>query len=350
MIKSYLNRSGKKINRHGRRGDDMSAFWSGKRVFITGITGFVGYWLAEHLLQRGAFVVGLVRDSVPQSNFFRCRLGDRITTVAGALEDFFLLERTLNEYDIDTVFHLGAQTQVGIANRSPLATFETNIKGTWNLLEACRVHVAVRRIVVASSDKAYGDQTVLPYTEEAPLQGSHPYDVSKSCTDLLASTYFNTYGLPVCITRCGNIYGPGDTNPNRLIPGIITWVLNGDPVVIRSDGTLVRDYFYVRDAVNAYVMLAENMESKSVIGEAFNFSSGLRINVLEMTKKILAVMNKPDHPVRVLNEAHGEIREQYLANDKAVRLLGWQSIYGLDKALIETVGYYKSLRTDPGVV
>ena len=322
----------------------MSTFWTNKRVFITGITGFLGYWLAEQLLERGAIVVGLVRDCVPQSNFFRCGLGDRIITVAGALEDYALLERTLNEYDIDTVFHLGAQTQVGVGNRSPLATFETNIRGTWNLLEACRVHASiVKRIVVASSDKAYGDQTILPYTEEAPLQGSHPYDVSKSCTDLLSSTYFNTYDLPVCITRCGNIYGPGDTNLNRLIPGIITWVLKGEPVVIRSDGTLVRDYFYVKDAVNAYVMLAENMEAKAVFGEAFNFSSGLRINVLEMTKTILAVMHKPDHPVQVLNEAHGEIREQYLANDKAGRLLGWQAAHSLEDALSETVDYYSKL-------
>jgi CDP-glucose 4,6-dehydratase len=325
----------------------MSGFWTDKRVFVTGVSGFVGYWLAEQLLERGAFVVGLVRDWVPQSNFVRCRLRDRITTVTGALEDYALLERTLNEYDIDTVFHLGAQTQVGVGNRSPLATFEANIKGTWNMLEACRVHASfIKRVVVASSDKAYGDQAILPYTEDAPLQGSHPYDVSKSCADLLASTYFNTYGLPLCITRCGNIYGPGDTNPKRLIPGIITWVLKGEPVVIRSDGTLVRDYFYVRDAVNAYMMLAENMEAKSVIGEAFNFSSGLRINVLEMTKKILAVMNKPDHPVRVLNEARGEIREQYLTSDKAVRLLGWQSAYGLEEALSETVGYYSKLLSE----
>jgi len=325
----------------------MSSFWSDKRVFITGITGFVGYWLAEQVLKNGATVVGLVRDCVPQSNFSRCGLGDRITTVAGELEDYSLLERTLNEYDIDTVFHLGAQTQVGVGNRSPLATFETNIRGSWNLLEACRVHTSlVKRVVVASSDKAYGDQPTLPYTEDAPLQGSHPYDVSKSCTDLLASTYFNTYGLPVCITRCGNIYGPGDTNLSRLIPGIITWVLKDEPIVIRSDGTLVRDYFYVRDTVDAYVTLAENMEAKSVLGEAFNFSSGLRINVLEMTKKILAVMNKPDHSVQVLNEARGEIKDQYLSSEKAAKLLGWHSAFGLDEALAETVTYYKTLLAD----
>jgi len=325
----------------------MSAFWSEKKVFITGITGFVGYWLAERLLEQGACVIGLVRDCVPDSNFSRCRLGDRITAVSGALEDYGLLERTINEYDIDTVFHLGAQTQVGAGNRSPLATFETNIRGTWNLLEACRMHASmVRRVVVASSDKAYGDQKILPYTEDAPLQGSHPYDVSKSCTDLLASTYFNTYGLPVCITRCGNIYGPGDTNLARLIPGIITWVLKGEPIVIRSDGTLVRDYFYVRDAVSAYVLLAETMEARSVLGEAFNFSSGLRISVLDMTKKILAVMNKTNHPVQVLNEARGEIRDQYLCNDKAARLLGWQPAFGLEEALSETVDYYARMLQD----
>jgi len=322
----------------------MKTFWTDKRVFITGITGFVGYWLAEHLLAQGACIIGLVRDSVPSSNFSRFRLGDRIITVGGALEDYALLERTINEHTIDTVFHLGAQTQVGVGNRSPLSTFETNIRGTWNLLEACRVHAStVRRVIVASSDKAYGDQETLPYTEDAPLQGSHPYDVSKSCTDLIAFTYFNTYGMPVCITRCGNIYGPGDTNLNRLIPGIITWVLRGEPIIIRSDGTLVRDYFYVRDAVSAYTTLAEKLEVQSLAGEAFNFSSGLRISVLEMTKKILAVMNSPEHPVSVLNEAQGEIRDQYLSNDKARKLLGWQPAHGLEDALAETVGYYAQL-------
>jgi CDP-glucose 4,6-dehydratase len=336
--------SGVKTNQPGKCGGDMSMQWSGARVFITGITGFVGYWLAEALLERGACVVGLVRDCVPESNFSRCRLGERIVTVAGALEDHALLERALNEYEIDTVFHLGAQTQVGVGNRSPLATFETNIRGTWNLLEACRMHATrVRRVVVASSDKAYGDQKVLPYTEDAPLQGSHPYDVSKSCTDLLSSTYFNTYALPVCITRCGNIYGPGDTNLSRLIPGIITWVLKGEPIVIRSDGTLVRDYFYVKDTVKAYLTLAESMDDPSVVGQAFNFSSGVRINVLDMTKTILSVMNRHDHPVHVLNEARGEIRDQYLSNDKAARLLGWHPVYSLEDALSETVQYYARL-------
>lgn len=322
----------------------MDSFWSDKRVFITGVTGFVGYWLADYLADNGAFVVGLVRDCVPQSNFSRFRMADRIATVAGTLEDYSLLERTINEYDIDTVYHLGAQTQVGAGNRSPRATFETNIRGTWNLLEACRMHAAkVRRVLVASSDKAYGDQAVLPYTEDAPLRGSHPYDVSKSCADLLASAYFTTYGLPVCITRCGNIFGPGDTNINRLIPGIITWVLRGQPVEIRSDGTLVRDYFYVKDAVSAYVMLAEKMEMKALAGEAFNFSTGQRVSVLDMTRMILSVMQCPDHPVRILNEASGEIRDQYLANDKAKRLLGWEPAYGLEEALAETVAYYQQL-------
>jgi CDP-glucose 4,6-dehydratase len=223
-----------------------------------------------------------------------------------------------------------------------LSTFETNIRGTWNLLEACRVNASiVKRVVVASSDKAYGDQEKLPYREDAPLKGTHPYDVSKSCTDLLSYTYCNTYGLPVCVTRCGNIYGPGDTNANRLIPGTIMAVLKNLPVIIRSDGTFKRDYLYVQDAVSAYVTLAEQMGPKGLAGEAFNFSSGQPLSVLDMTTRILAVMGAPDHPVQVLGEARGEIRDQYLANDKARDALGWLPAYSLDHALRETVDWYR---------
>lgn len=321
-----------------------SGYWEGKNVFITGCTGFIGYWLAEELLNRRATVTGLVRDVVPRSNFCRCGLGERINTVSGTLQDYFLLERALNEYEVDTVFHLGAQTQVGVGNRSPLATFETNIRGTWNLLEACRVNSdTVQRVIVASSDKAYGDQEVLPYTESAPLQGRHPYDVSKSCTDLIASTYFHTYGLPVCITRCGNIFGPGDLNVNRLIPGTILSVLRETPVVIRSDGTMRRDFLYVKDAVGAYLLLAEKCDELRLGGESFNFSNGCHISVIEMTNLILRTMGCPDHPVEIRNEARGEISDQYLSMEKAKRVLGWEPQYELDRAIAETAESYRAL-------
>ena len=254
-----------------------------------------------------------------------------------------MLERTINEYETDTVFHLAAQAQVGLGSTSPIPTFETNIKGTWNILEACRTNnKTVKRIIIASSDKAYGRQEKLPYTEDAPLRGTHPYDVSKSCTDLIAYTYFDTYQLPVSITRCGNIYGPGDLNFTRLIPGSIKSALHNEPIIIRSDGTFKRDYFYVKDAVQAYVMLAENLEARNLAGEAFNFSSGCQISVIDMTKKILGVMDKKDSPVKILNETKGEIKDQYLSIEKAKRLLGWAPQYGMEDALQETIGWYRT--------
>jgi CDP-glucose 4,6-dehydratase len=339
-----LSWNGKNQKLHGGSGNNIDNFWEEKNVFVTGCTGFLGYWLTDTLQKKGAHVVGLVRDYVPHADFFTKDLDKKVVTVTGSLEEFALLERIVNEYEIDTVFHLGAQTQVGVGNRSPLATFETNIKGTWNLLEACRVNrEIVKRIVVASSDKAYGEQKQLPYTEDAPLKGSHPYDVSKSCTDLITSTYYHTYRMPVGITRCGNIFGPGDLNYNRLIPGTIKAVMLDEPIIIRSDGTLIRDYFYVKDAVNAYITLAQNLEKPNVVGGAFNFSSGDPINVLEMTKKIADIMGKPDHPITILNEAKGEIKDQYLSNEKAERILQWQPQYTLEQALKETI---ETLRGD----
>ena len=264
----------------------------------------------------------------------------RITVVQGDLVNYALLERTVNEYEIDTVFHLAAQTQVGVGNRSPLPTFETNIRGTYYLLEACRCNAdTVERIIVASSDKAYGDQEQLPYTEDAPLRGTHPYDVSKSCTDLISYTYFHTYGLPICITRCGNIFGPGDMNDNRLIPGTIASVLRDEPVIIRSDGTFKRDYLYVKDAVRAYLVLAEQLRPKSLAGEAFNFSSGEVLAVKQVVDTILQVMGVPAHPVEVRNEAAGEIRDQFLSTVKAQSLLGWQPGFSFAEGIAETLRY-----------
>jgi len=316
----------------------MSGFWNGRPVFVTGCTGFLGSHLVGALKEQGAAVTGLVRDWAPRAGM----LDDcaDICLVHGSLEDYPLLERALNEYEIDTVFHVGAQAIVGTANRNPLSTFEANIRGTWNVLEACRRNPHVKRIIVASSDKAYGDQDVLPYNEDMPLRGRHPYDVSKSCADLIAQAYYATYGLPVCITRCGNLFGEGDTNFSRIIPQTIRSIIMGETPVIRSDGTYIRDYFYVRDAVSAYMLLAEKMESGRLFGEAFNFSNEAQITVLELVRRILGIMGSDLEPV-ILDQAAGEIRHQYLDASKARRLLGWKPKYSLDEGLKKTIDWYR---------
>ncbi|MEI6125135.1 MAG: GDP-mannose 4,6-dehydratase [Pseudomonadota bacterium] len=321
----------------------MSEYWRLKNIFITGCTGFLGYWLTEHLVHEGAHVIGLVRDAVPQSNFYRLGLSEKITVVRGDVENYSLLERIVNEYEIDTVFHLAAQTIVKISNQNPLSTFDANIRGTWNLLEACRRNQpGVKRIVVASSDKAYGQQKKLPYLEDAELRGTHPYDVSKSCADLICYAYFKTYGLPVSVTRCGNFYGGGDLNFNRIFPGTIRSILLHEPISIRSDGSPLRDYLYIKDAVAAYCTLAEQIEILSLGGEAFNFSSGNLLTVLEITKKILSLMDKADYPVEILNSATGEIQDQYLSTAKARQILAWEPVYSLDASIKETIDWYKN--------
>src|SRR6516162_1713843 len=258
-------------------------FWKDRRVFVTGCTGLVGAWTVRALVERGAHVVGLVRDQVAGSELVRAGLAACIDLVRGSVEDEHLLVRALAEYEIQTVFHLAAQTIVGIATCSPLSTFETNIKGTWCVLEGARRSARRPQVIVASSDKAYGEQKVLPYTEDAPLEGRHPYDASKSCTDILSLTYHHTYGLPVCVTRCGNFYGGGDLNWNRIVPGTIRSAIRNERPVIRSDGTLIRDYFYVKDGAAAYLHLAERMARRPEnAGEAFNFSNELQITALEM--------------------------------------------------------------------
>ncbi|QGJ69062.1 Nucleoside-diphosphate-sugar epimerase [Planctomycetales bacterium 10988] len=320
----------------------MSEFWQDRRVFITGCTGLVGSWTVRALLEKGAHVVGLIRDQVAGSELQRSGLIDKIDVVRGEINDYALLERSMAEYEVQTVLHLAAQTIVGIANRSPLSTFEANIKGTWCLLEAARRCGYNPQVVVASSDKAYGDQPVLPYTEDAPLHGLHPYDVSKSCTDLLSLTYANTYQLPVCVTRCGNFYGGGDLNWNRIIPGTIRSVLRGQAPIIRSDGTNIRDYFYVKDGAAAYLHLAEVMDKKpEVCGHAFNFSTELQLSVLEIVSKLANHMDASIKPV-VLGEANHEIKHQYLSAEKARTMLDWKPSYELDEALNETIAWYQN--------
>jgi len=324
----------------------MTNFWENRNVFITGCTGLLGSHLTPMLVERRANVTGLVRDLVPKSNLIQTGVYDKINIVRGCVEDFFTVERALNEYEIETVFHLAAQTIVGTANRNSLSTFESNIKGTWCVLETCRRVPTVKRIVVASSDKAYGEQEKLPYDETSPLKGSHPYDVSKSCADLIAYTYYNTYRLPVCITRCGNFYGPGDLNFNRIVPGTIRSVLKNGPPVIRSDGTFTRDYIYVKDAALAYMHLAEKMDDAKIHGEAFNFSNESPISVLEVVNKILKLMGREGLKPIILNQAQHEIKRQFLSAKKARDLLEWKPKYNLDNGLKETIEWYTDFLKD----
>jgi CDP-glucose 4,6-dehydratase len=319
----------------------MTAFWQDRPTLITGATGLVGGWLAQRLVAAGADVICLVRDWQPKSALLHSALLDQITIVRGDVCDQALIERICGEYEVDTVIHLAAQTIVGVANRNPISTFETNIGGTWALLEACRRAPTVRQIVIASSDKAYGDQDVLPYTEDAPLQGRHPYDVSKSAADLIAQSYAATYGLPVVITRCGNFYGGGDFNWNRLVPGTIRSVIRGQRPIIRSDGTFIRDYFYVEDGAQVYMQLAEHLAAdRELIGHAFNFSNESQVTVLELVEHILRLMNSDLEP-HILNEASNEIRAQYLSAAKARVRLRWEPEFTLESGLQRTIGWYQ---------
>ena len=317
----------------------MRNFWKNRNVFVTGCTGLLGSWLVKYLLERKAKVVGLIRDEVPDSNLQRLRLGAHMTLVRGSLEDYYLINRIINEYEIETVFHLAAQTIVTVANRDPVSTFESNIKGTWNILEACRHSKMIKQVIISSSDKAYGEKEKLPYREDDPLKGLHPYDVSKSCADLIAQAYYKTYNLSVCITRCANLYGGGDLNFSRIIPGTIRSAFYNEPPIIRSDGKYLRDYFYVEDAALALLTLAEKMQDSRILGEAFNFSSGIHVNVIELVDKILKLMRKKITP-KILNETKHEIRDQYLSIDKAKKTLGWKPRYDLNTGLKKTIEWY----------
>ena len=316
-------------------------FWRDRPVFVTGASGLLGSWLVRRLLRAGADVVCLVRDWVPQSELVRGGLLDNVKVVRGDVCDRETVERALGEYEIDTVIHLAAQTIVGIANRNPVSTFESNIAGTWTLLEACRRSPTIKSIVVASSDKAYGEHEQLPYNEDAPLVGRHPYDVSKSCADLIAQAYAATYDLPVAVTRCGNLYGGGDLNWNRIVPGTIRSVLRGQRPVVRSDGQFVRDYFYVEDGAAANMTLAERLASDpSLKGQAFNFSNETQVNVLDLVARILKLMDSDLEP-DVRNEAVNEIRRQYLSAEKARTVLDWQPLFTLDEGLGATIAWYR---------
>ena len=324
--------------------------WSQHRVFVTGASGIVGSWLVKQLLKEGAYVVCLVRDWDPQSELIRSGDVHRTNVVNGALEHYDALERAINEHEIDTVFHLGAQPIVSTALRNPLPTFEANIRGSYHLLEACRVHASlVKRVVVASSDKAYGDVETLPYTEDMPVNGRHPYDVSKSCTDLLAMSYAHTYHMPVTVARCGNIYGGGDLNWSRIVPGTIRSLLRGERPVLRSNGLFTRDYIFVDDVVEAYIALAAASDREDVRGEAFNFSPEGRVTVLEITHAIQRLMDRTDLEPVVLDQVRAEIKDQYLDSSKAKRLLAWTPRFHLDAGLTQTIAWYRAFLGDPAL-
>ncbi len=310
-------------------------------MLVTGATGLVGSWVLKRLLELGAEPVCVIRDWAPQSAVMTSGMIERVSTVRGDVRDQALLERVLGEYEVQSVIHLAAQTIVPIANRNPVSTFETNIGGTWSLLEACRRSPLVKQVVVASSDKAYGDQEHLPYAETTPLQGRHPYDASKSCADLLAHAYAATYGLPVCITRCGNFYGGGDLNWNRIVPGTIRSVLRGNRPVIRSDGQYVRDYLYVEDAAAAYLLLVERLaQCPDLRGEAFNFSNERPVTVIDLVMTMLRLMETSLVP-DIRDEATHEIRAQYLNAGKAREQLGWRPLYSLEEGLKRTIHWYR---------
>ncbi|MBI4165288.1 MAG: GDP-mannose 4,6-dehydratase [Acidobacteria bacterium] len=317
------------------------AFWKEKSVFVTGATGLVGSWLVRDLVDCGAKVVALVLDADPYSELYLSGCVQRVHVVNGRLEDYSTVERAIVAHECDTIFHLGAQAIVSVAQRSPLATLETNVRGTWNVLEACRLHGdLVKRVVVASSDKAYGENPTLPYTEEMPLQGRQPYEVSKSCADLIAQSYFHSYSLPVAVARCGNIFGGGDLNWTRIVPGTIRALYRGEAPLIRSDGRYVRDYLYVKDVSCAYLSLAEHLSSKQVSGESFNFSPESQVAVLEIVDKIRRLMKCEHIQPNVLNLARGEIRNQYLSSEKSQRILHWRAAYSLERGLAETIDWY----------
>jgi CDP-glucose 4,6-dehydratase len=323
-------------------GGSKASFWPGRSVLVTGATGIVGSWLTRDRLELGAQVVALVRDADPQTDLYRSGAVRYVNMVQGCLEDYATVERAIVAYEVETIFHLGAQAIVSVAQRSPLPTFESNVRGTWNVLEAGRVHSdLVKRVVVASSDKAYGEPEVLPYTEDMPLQGKFPYEVSKSCADLIAQSYFHTYQLPVAVARCGNIYGGGDLNWSRIVPGTIRSLLNGESPVLRSDGNFIRDYIYVKDVSRAYLCLAEALRAPEIQGQSFNFSPETQVTVIEIVNMLRRLAQCEHIEPTILNCAKGEIRNQYLSSAKAQRLLHWKPVYELERGLIETLDWYR---------
>lgn len=318
-----------------------TCFWVDRAVAVTGATGFLGSHVVSHLVDSGAHVVVLVRDEVPVAPIAQ-RWLEQVTIVRGDITDQGTIERLLGEHDVRTLLHLAAQSQVGVANRNPVSTFDSNVRGTWTVLEAARRSPLVEQVVLASSDKVYGTQPVLPYTEAMALLAVNPYDVSKACADMLGQSYHATYGVPVAITRCGNFFGPGDLNWERIIPGTIRSVLRGERPVIRSDGTMLRDYLYVVDGAAAYLRLVEAMAtSDEVVGEAFNFSMEQPLSVLDVVRLVQQAAGTDLEP-DVQDRAAHEIPEQHLSAEKARRLLGWAPSLSVEAAVAQTVDWYRT--------
>ena len=323
------------------------SYWSTKRVLVTGATGMVGSWLTQWLANCGAYTVAFIADTDPQSELVRSGTINKINVVNGRLENYEDIERAINNHEVDSVFHLGAQPIVGAADRAPRHTFESNIQGTWNLLDACRTLAPlVERVVVASSDKAYGTQPVLPYTEDMSMNGDHPYEVSKSCTDLISTTYARTYDLPVTIARCGNIYGGGDLNWNRIVPGTFRSLLRGEQPILRSDGTFIRDYLHVDDIVSAYLTLGEHTDKPEFSGEAFNFSDESPLTVMQVYNAICETASLPNTKPNILNAATSEIKDQYLDSTKAHDILGWHAQTTLQDGLAKSYEWYSALLSE----
>lgn len=319
-----------------------SSFWQNRTAFVTGATGFVGAHITQTLLAQGARVICLQRDAEQPTALDLFGLRAHVTILNGALEDFTLLERALNEYDVEAVFHLAAQAIVGAANHSPLSTFESNIRGTYFLLEACRRTATVKRVVVASSDKAYGAHDNLPYREDHPLLALFPYDASKACTDILARSFAHTYQMPVAVSRFANIYGPGDLNLSRIIPGTILSVLRNEAPIIRSDGTPLREFVYVDDVARGYLTLAEQIEMAR--GEAFNFGAGEPVQMLALVNRIISLAGQEGRlapNVLLTQKIEREIDAQYLSAEKAEARLGWRAEIVLDEGLRRTIAWYR---------
>lgn len=321
------------------------SFWRDRRVLVTGATGFLGSHVVTQLHSLGAAVTAVVRDEHDSANE---RAG--CTVVRGDITDQALIERVLGDYEVRTVFHLAAQSQVEVANRNPAETFESNVRGTWTLLEAVRRSPTVEQVIVASSDKAYGTQPRLPYTEDMPLLAVNPYDVSKACADLIAASYHRVFGVPTCVTRCGNLFGPGDRNWARVIPSTVRSLLRGEPPIIRSDGSPIRDYLFVADAAHGYLRLAETMSTdEQVVGEAFNLSAERPLSVLELVELVAKAMDVNGLEPIVQGRAAHEISEQHLSAAKAREMLGWEPAHTMEEALKITADWYREQLATAGV-
>lgn len=318
-------------------------YWVGRRVLITGGTGFVGSWLTKALVNAGSLVTIMVHDLHPSMSSMEIPgAGEKVQNIiVSDIRNQSDIKHAIRHYEVDTCFHLAAQAIVSRAMQSPDITYDVNVRGTVNVLEACRSCETVDQIVVASSDKAYGEPLFVPITELHPLLGSFTYDASKACADMISRAYHNSYSLPVAVARCSNIYGGGDTNFSRIVPGTIMSVLLGKRPMVRSDGRAVRDYMYISDAVSAYLLLCKNVQRAEVKGEAFNFGTSRPVTVLEIVTLIAKLTGGKGIQPIVSNSDEWYIKSQYLSTNKAAKVLGWTPQIVLEKGLLKTISWYR---------